>query len=231
MSNLHKGHRERLKNKYLSFGLDILNDHEVLELLLYYVIPYKDTNPLAHKLLNEFGTISAIMDAPLSRLLNFGLTEHQACYFKLLPEIFRVYEESKAGNRDKMFDMSTVCDFFKTKYIGRSEEALYLLLLDPKMKSIFCGVISKGDINSTDVPIRKIVEISLRYKAKYAVMAHNHPSGLALPSASDLATTKDVCQSLYRIGVTLLDHIIVADNDQLSLRQSQYNNDLFTPVI
>lgn len=229
MSGLHKGHRQRVKDKYMSFGLDIFEEHEILELLLFYAVPQKDTNPLAHKLLNEFGSLPELFDAPLSRLLSFGLTENVACFIKLMPDIARVYEENKWVDRDKMFDLRDACDFFKLKFIGRQEEVLYLLLLDPKMKNIFCGIVSRGDLSSTDVPIRQIIELSLRYKAKFAVVAHNHPSGFAIPSSNDLSTTKSLAISLDKIGVKLLDHIIVSDSEQLSLYYSTYNskNDLF----
>lgn len=222
------GHRKRVREKYLSFGLDIFNDYEILEMLLFYVVPRKDTKDLAKELLKEFGSISAILDAPQSRLLSMGLTENMVMFFKFLPDIFRVYEESKQGYREQKFDLSSVCEYFKVKFIGRTEEVLYLQLLDSKMKNIYCSMVSKGDINSTDVPIRKIVEISLRYKAKYAIIAHNHPSGFAVPSVADLQTTKDVYISLSKIGVELLDHIIVSDNEQTSLYRSSYNKECFT---
>ncbi len=220
--NVHSGHRERVKRKYLDHGLDVFEPHEALELMLFYVVPYKDTNALAHMLLSKFGSISAILDAPFDVLTEAGLTENQATFLKLLPDCARLYISDKHDNADKIINFSTIASYITSKFIGRVEENMLLLLMDTKQKELFCGIISKGNINSTAIPVRKIVDLSMRYDATCAVIAHNHPSGFAIPSQEDLVTTKNIHDALSLVGVNLLDHYIVADGECVSLLQSGF---------
>lgn len=219
--NVHKDHRSRVRKKFLENGLDNFEMHEALEFLLFYCVPYKNTSVLAHRLLDAFGSLSAVFDAPYDALRKFGLSETQATMIKLMPEICRLYVDDKHNNLDKIFDYDTATKKILSKYIGRENEHVLLMLLDAKGKELYCGIVSKGTLNDATLPIRKIVDFSLRYNAKSAIIAHNHPSGLALPSREDLVSTENVKNALELIGVKLLDHFIVADNDCVSLAQSR----------
>ncbi len=220
-SSVHKGHRKTLKKKFIENGLDVFEPHEALELYLYYAIPRKDTNPLAHRLLDRFVTLAGVCDAPIDELTEeFGLTENTAVLLKLLPEMARLYNESKLSN-DNVIDLDTIGDLIKSKFIGRNEEVVVLLLGDAKGKIIFFDVVAKGSVNSSDMPIRKIVDLSIRHNARLAFIAHNHPSGNALPSKNDLATTDALKATLNTVGVRLFDHFIVTDDDYVSLRESE----------
>lgn len=219
-SSVHEGHRKTVKKKFIENGLDVFQPHEALELYLYYAIPRKDTNPLAHRLLDRFMTISGVCDAPIDELINdFGLTENTAVLLKLLPQMSRLYNESKLLD-DNIIQLDTVGELIKTKFIGRIEEVVVLLLGDAKGKIIFFDVIAKGSVNSSDMPIRKIVDISIRHNAKLAFIAHNHPSGNALPSKNDIETTKIIYSTLKAVGVRLYDHFVVTDDDYVSFRES-----------
>ena len=219
-SSVHDGHRKSVKKKFIENGLDVFKPHEALELYLFYAIPRKDTNPLAHKLLDRFVTIAGVCDAPIDELMNeFGLTENTAVLLKLLPQMSRLYSESKLSD-ENIIDLETIGDIMKNKFIGRTEEAVVLLLGDAKGKIIFSDVIAKGSINSSDIPIRKIVDLSIRHNAKLAFIAHNHPSGNALPSRNDIETTMVIKNTLSSVGVELYDHFIVTDDDYVSLRES-----------
>ncbi len=219
-SSVHDGHRKTVKKKFIENGLDVFEPHEALELYLYYAIPRRDTNPLAHRLLDRFVTIAGVCDAPIDELMNeFGLTENTAVLLKLLPQMSRLYNESKLSD-ENIIKLDTIGDLMKSKFIGRTEEVVVLLLGDAKGKIIFFDVISKGSINSSDIPIRKIVDLSIRHNAKLAFMAHNHPSGNALPSKSDVDTTLLIRTTLKTVGVQLYDHFIVTDDDYVSLRES-----------
>ena len=110
------------------------------------------------------------------------------------------------------------------KFVGRTNETVILLLMDGKRKQLFCGVVSEGSLSGAEIYIRRIVELSMRYNASLAVIAHNHPSGIALPSKEDLIATASVRDALALIGVKLIDHIIVADDDYVSLRQSDFED-------
>lgn len=216
----HAGHRERLRRKFIENGLDIFEPHQALELYLFYAVPRKDTNPLAHRLLDRYLTISGVCDAPIDELQrDFGLSESAAVLLKLLPEMMRMYNESKIPD-NYAISHETLGDIIKTKFIGRTSEIVVLVLGDAKGKMIFFDVISKGSLNNSDLPIRKIVELAIRHNAKIAYIAHNHPSGKALPSSDDLKTTRLISQTLRSVGVSLMDHYIVADNDYVSLRSS-----------
>ncbi len=220
-SSVHKGHRKTLKKKFIENGLDVFEPHEALELYLYYAIPRKDTNPLAHKLIDRFVTLAGVCDAPIDELMeDFGLTENTAVLLKLLPEMARLYNESKLLN-DNVIDLDTIGDLIKSKFIGRTEEVVVLLLGDAKGKIIFFDVVAKGSVNSSDMPIRKIVDLAIRHNARLAFIAHNHPSGNALPSKNDLATTDALKFTLNTVGVRLFDHFIVTDDDYVSLRESE----------
>ncbi len=223
----HTGHRKRLKKKFIENGFDIFEPHEALEMYLFYAIPRKDTNPLAHRLLDRYLTIGGVCDAPIDELQReFGLSESAAVFLKMLPEMSRLYTESKLSD-DYVIDYETLGDVFKTKFIGRTNEAVALMLGDAKGKMIYFDIISKGSLNSASMPIRKIVDLSLRHNAKTAFIAHNHPSGSALPSRDDIDTTQTILETLASIEVELVDHFIVTDDDYVSLRQSGIAGSIF----
>nr|WP_316625555.1 JAB domain-containing protein [uncultured Ruminococcus sp.] len=228
----HKGHRERLRKRFIENGLDGFEEHQALELFLFYAIPRKDTNPLAHRLLERYRSISGVCDAPIDELQrDFGISENAAALLKLLPEMSRLYNESRLA-KDSIIDLDTLGEIVKKKFIGRTAEVVVLILGDAKGKMVYFDVVSKGSVNSSDFPVRRIVELAIRHNARIAVIAHNHPSGNALPiahnhpsgnalpSRTDLNTTKLIADTLRGVGVSLLDHYIVADNDYISLRES-----------
>lgn len=224
--NIHNGHRNRMREKFLEEGADAFRDHELLEIILYYCVPRRDTNPLAHKLINTFGSFSAVLEAPVELLMECGLSRNAAVLIKLLPEVSRVYLDDKVG-KNKIVTDENIGDKILAKFVGRINEAVLLMLLDSKGKELYCGIISKGSVNSSEIYIRKLVELAVKYNASTAVLAHNHPSGIALPSSKDIVTTKGVLQALRLVGVRLIDHIIVADNDYVSMAQSEAFCDIF----
>lgn len=223
---IHSGHRQRMRSKFLQSGLDGFEVHESLELLLYYAVPRKDTNPLSHKLIDRFGSLSAVLDAPIDALKECELSENAAILLKLIPQISRIYLDDKF-DPGKAVDIDKVGDKLLHKFVGRDYEAVVLLLMDAKRKEVYCGVISKGSVNSCDLYIRKIIETAMIYNASYAVLSHNHPSGLALPSMADIESTKTVSSALKLVGIRLLDHIVVADDDYVSMYQSGLCNEAF----
>ena len=221
----HDGHRARMRKRYLDTGFDSFEDHEILEMLLYNCYTRRNTNDIAHKLLNSFGSISAVLDAPIDRIVEAGVSENVAIFLHMLPDVCRVYFDDRNNSEDKIIHVENFGKYFVNKYIGRTDETVYLLLLDSKNKEIFCGVVAEGSITSSDISVRKIVDLSLRYNARYAVIAHNHPSGIALPSQEDVYVTRMIHSTLAAVGVTLVDHIIVADDLHNSLRDIILNFD------
>ena len=217
----HKGHRERLRKRFIENGLDGFEEHQALELFLFYAIPRKDTNPLAHRLLGRYRTLSGVCDAPIDELQqDFGISENAAALLKLLPELSRLYNESRL-TKDNIIDLDTLGEIVKQKFIGRTAEVVVLVLGDAKGKMVYFDVVAKGSISSSDFPVRRIVELAIRHNARIAVIAHNHPSGNALPSKSDMETTRLIADTLRGVGVRLIDHYIIADNDYISFRESR----------
>lgn len=220
MPNEHAGHRSRMRKRYLSAGFDDFEDHEILEMILYYCYPQKDTNPIAHRLLDAFGSLSAVFEAPVDSLIKAGISENAAVYLRMIPDVSRVYLDDRNNKQTKIISLDTIGDYFASKFIGRIDEHLVLLLMDAKGKELFCGVVATGTACGSDVPIRRIVDLSMRYNATNAAIAHNHPSGVALPSKADIRATEVLLSALSLVGVQLIDHVIVSDNDYVSLRDS-----------
>lgn len=217
----HGGHRERLRKKFLRGDIDGLEDHEILELALFYAIPRKDTNEIAHELLERFGSVSAIFDAPINALKEVkGVGENVALFIKLICSLTRLYHERKYCNNKKCPSTEEINNLLVRKFIGRNEEAVAIVLLDAKGKILFEGIINKGSVNGVDLYIRKMIELVTLYNASSLIMAHNHPSGIAVPSPDDLKSTEKIYDLFKSMCVTMLDHIIVADNDYISLRQT-----------
>ena len=217
----HSGHRSRMKKKLAAHGLDVFEPHEVLEVLLYYAIPQRNTNDIAKRLIDRYGSLSAVLDASAESLKDAGLTEHQALYLKLFPDVSRLYLVDKYQNPQKIIEFDQVSDYILNKFIGYEEkENVFLLLLDKKGKEVYCGMIAHGNFNSANFSIRDVVTLAINYGAVYAFLAHSHPSGLALPSRDDVTATIDVSKALRLVGVTLVDHFIVADHDCVSMAES-----------
>ena len=217
----HSGHRSRMKKKLMQNGFDHMEPHEVLEILLYYAIPQRNTNDIAKNLIDRFGSISAVFDASVDMLKSAGLTEHQALYLTMFPDIARIYLVDKYENQDKIIDYDNITGFIRDRFIGLEEqENVLLILIDKKGKLVYSGISSQGDFNSASISIREIVTLAINYAATSAFIAHSHPSGLALPSKEDVLVTRDLKKALKLVGIHLLDHFIVADHECVSLAES-----------
>ena len=214
--NVHEGHRQRMKKYFVQNGFKGLEEHQILEMILFYAVPRKDTNLMAHRLLDRYGSIAKVCDAPVDILKkDFGLSESTAVLLKMIPEMARVYSESK--HTAEIIDLDNAADILRSKFIGANVEKVALALGTANGRLIMCDIVCEGSINATEMPIRKIVDLALRHNAKYAYVAHNHPSELCLPSRPDLETTRMLSETLYSIGVVLADHIIFTDTDSFSI--------------
>ncbi len=220
---MHEDHRQRLKNRFLKDGLDSFEGHNVLELLLFFSVPRRDTNPIAHELMNAFGSLAKVMDAPFEELVKVrGVTAHTAALIKLIPELSRRYLDSRDAVGSVLADTTSAGRYILPKFVGRRDEAVLLICLDNKRKVLDCSIIFEGSVNSAQISIRKILEYVLRFNATSVIISHNHPGGIAIPSKEDLATTQKIRAALDTIHVTVLDHIIVAENDYVSLADSGF---------
>lgn len=224
--NIHAGHRERLKDRFLKQGLDGFTDIQALELLLFYSIPRQDTNPIAHKLLDHFGSLSQVLEAPPEELKKIGgIGENSALLLNLINQMGRFYLVDKAKREQVLPTIEDCARYLQPYFYGRMNETVFLLCLDAKCKAICCKNVGEGSINSAGISIRKIVETALREGATSVVLAHNHPSGIAIPSPEDIQTTRRIAAALQSVEVYLADHIVVADGDYVSMVQSGYRLD------
>ena len=218
----HTGHRDRLRKKYAEFGIDALSPHEVLEMLLYYAIPRRNTNDIAKRLLDSFGSVSGVLDASAEMLTEEGLSVNQALFLKMIPDVMRLYQLDKYENPARTeVNALNMGQFLIKQFIGlEGIERVVVLLFDIKGKMVFCGKVSDGEFNISEISKRKILRLALNYNAASVVLAHNHPSGLALPSKRDVESTLRIQEMLESIGVELLDHYIIADHDAVSMALS-----------
>ncbi len=219
----HDGHRERLRQRFLEHGLDALQDHEVLELLLFYAVPRRDTKELAWRLLHHFGSLSAVLDASADDLQQVsGIREPAAVLLSLMTPLARRYQISRTDKR-QILNSSTRCGEFLTGYFfGSTDELVYLLCLDAKGQFLACRMLQHGSATSAALSLRKAAEIAMSAKASAVVLAHNHPGGLALPSQADYETTCQLRAALEPLGIQLVDHIIVADKDFVSMKDNGF---------
>ena len=221
--SIHKDHRQRVKQRFLGEGLDHFDEVHALELLLFYAIPQGDVNPLAHGLLDHFGNLHQVLEAPPEQLMAVaGIREHTAVLLGLVKGISQKYLIDYKVKPEQLMSRKECGRYLLDRFVGRRDETVMLLCLDAKRSPLACRVISEGSVNTAEVSVRKVVEAALAVNATTVVLAHNHPSGIALPSMEDIVTTRRVAMALDGVGIELEDHIVVAGRDYVSLRDSKY---------
>ncbi len=224
--SIHDGHRQRLKERFLKEGLDTFTDIQVLELLLFYCIPRKDTNPIAHALLEHFGSLSQVLEAPVEELKKVeGVGGTAAAFLTLVTEVSRYYLMDRSTRVSILPTLEDCARYLLPFFFGLRNETVYLLCLDAKCKVLCCREVGEGSVNSAGISIRKIVETALGANATTVVLAHNHPSGIAVPSGDDIVTTRRIAAALSAVEIHLADHIVVADEDYVSMVQSGHRFD------
>ena len=216
--NSHKNHRERLRETFRNVGIEGMPDHNIMEFILFYSIPRKDTNELAHKLINEFGSLSRVFDASYEELLEVeGIGESSALLISMIPSICRKYIEDKTKGKLNLSDPKDAQKYLIEKYYGCKNEVFYLLCLDGVGNLINCCKISEGTTGTVLVDKKTIMQAAFRNDADKVILAHNHPNGIAAPSHEDLELTGNFSSIFSSVGIRLADHIIVANNDAVSL--------------
>lgn len=226
--NVHEGHRRRLKARFLQSGLEGFEPHNVLELILFYCVPQKDTNELAHDLINRFGSLNQVLDAPYEELLKVkGVGENTASLLKLLLPVGRYYAKNVDTQTLTLDTPDKVGEYLLGCFTGLTEERVALLSLDDVCNPLSLDFVSEGDISSAGLRFRTLIETVLRTKASAVILCHNHPGGIALPSPEDIESTRQVRDVLRSVGVALVDHFILAQDDFVSLAQSAKYKALF----
>ncbi|MEG2915276.1 MAG: DNA repair protein RadC [Oscillospiraceae bacterium] len=216
-----EGHRKRLKKRFLLEGLENFEPYNVLELLLFYSYAQKDTKPIAHSLLDKFGSVSAVFEAKYEELIKVdGVGESTATLITMMPQLFRYYNNDKQKAVKVINSAEKAANYLIPKYIGRTNEVVYLVCLDNQKRLLYCDIIEEGIVSATNITVIKIVEIALRVGAAGIIISHNHPKGLALPSTQDVRTTKSLKDKLDAVSLELIDHIIVSKDDFSSMKET-----------
>ncbi len=217
-TNPHQNHRARLRETFRKAGVEGMLDHNLLEFLLFYSIPRKDTNELAHNLINTFGSLNRVFDATYEQLVEVeGMGESSALLISMIPGICRRYVEGKTKGKINLSEPDAATEYIKNKFYGCKQEVFYMLCLDTAGNLINCIKIGEGNSGSVLVDKRAILESAFRTNADKVIFAHNHPGGVAAPSKDDLAMTSEFSSLLSGVGIRLADHIIVAEDETLSL--------------
>ncbi len=217
--NVHKSHRSRLRKKYVENGIDSFPPHEVLELLLFYSYRQVDTNEIAHRLLKKFGTLTGVFEADIQSLTEVeGVGPNTAVFLKLQSDIQRYYMKEKFSKiKNLQITPDNVGEYVQHLFYGYTDEVFYMISLNSDCELISSDILSRGTVNSIAVYSREVVKKALDAKASFVILAHNHPNGILAPSEADVKTTKILNDALSFINVKLIDHVIVARGDSISL--------------
>lgn len=221
--SVHSGHRDRVRDEFLFKGIsESTPPHKVVEYILFHSIPQKDTNETAHALLERFGSISGILDAPAEQLMQVkGISKVSVSLLKLILPVARIYSSEKNSADKVLKDIDDISQYLLGKYFGYDKEVFSMLSLNASGKALGYDVLSSGNVSEVTVSVRDIVEVVLKIRAVCVAIAHNHPGGVALPSEEDIKITELIDRTLKNINAKLLDHVIIAGDDYVSMAQSR----------
>ncbi len=214
---LHSGHRDRMRERVAAAGVASLADHELLEMLLYYIQPRKDTNETAHLLIEECGSLPAVLEADAQRLCRVPyIKERGALYLQLLGELSRRYAVAKfqpdGVSPDVVYDsMEKLAAVLYPRFLGQSKEMLIAVLFDARMRMADLFVVAEGSLNSVSMTARAVTQRAYARNAAFCVLAHNHPGGIATPSQEDVRLTRDMETALDLVGVPLIEHLVFTE--------------------
>ncbi|QER41987.1 DNA repair protein RadC [Thermodesulfobacterium sp. TA1] len=215
-----KGHRARVKERFLKEGPERFTDEDLLELLLMFSLPYRDTRKLARTLLNHYKTLDQVLDAPLEELKTFkGLKEKAVLPLKVINEVARRYLKTKALKTEYLRSPQEVYEYLRYELQNLDREVLKVLFLDAKSKVLGVETLFEGTLHESAVYPREIFKKTLEKKALSIVLVHNHPSGDPTPSREDLVLTKRLILAGELLQIKVLDHVIIGKNGYYSMAE------------
>ena len=218
----HAGHRQRLKQRFLETRLDGFDDLTALELLLFYALPRQDTRPIAKRLLARYGSLAGVLEAPIQDLQQVeGVGPSGALLLNLVPAIAQRHLIQRTDVGEILNTTERCGAYLLPRFFGERDEVVWLLCLDGKCKVLDCRMLFRGSVNAAGVSVRKIVETALACNATGVVLAHNHVSGIALPSREDVMTTQRLKAALNAVDICLVDHLVIAGDDFVSMTDSK----------
>jgi len=220
-SNLHKGHRKRLKDKYIALGTEGLTDAEMLELILFYALPQRDTAPLAKALLDRYGSVSAILDTPRERLMELdGINEHSALFLSLLTEVGKLYRMDKLDEDNLFEDKEKIARYLMAMLCTERRERTAMLCFDRQRRLLSAEIIFDEDVGQmTSAHIRKVASRALGVGAHAIALAHNHESGISEPSENDISATNALDVALGGVEIHLVENFVVTDDKFVGIKE------------
>lgn len=227
-NSIHSGHRERMREKYRAAGLEAFSSHEVLELLLFYANKRSDTNPVAHRLIDRFGSLPAVLEAEYDDLIKIdGVGDTAATLITLMPRLFRRYTSEKAEKIKTVRSFDDLKDYLMPRFYGINVERVALLCFDSQGRINNFVFASEGSLKLAQIDMRKIAQLVLQNNAESIIVVHNHPGGVASPSRSDIEATTALVKSMGLINVRVVDHVIISDEDAFSMASSEKFSPMF----
>ncbi|MCL2216455.1 MAG: DNA repair protein RadC [Defluviitaleaceae bacterium] len=215
--NPHENHRKRMRRRYIKQGFESFADHEVLEFLLFYCYPRRDTNEIAHRMIKEFGSLHNLLESDVATIMKkLNCTENIAVFLNMLPKAANRYFRNKWGEGAILDNEKTAGEYTIDLFVGHTVEMFYVLCLDKKFRIINAVMISEGTVDESAVYPREIVGAAIQNNAAYIILTHNHPGGTLRPSRGDLEVTRRVVDGLQFLNLTVVDHIIVAGDTYYS---------------
>ena len=221
-----QGHRQRVKERFAREGLHNFTDLDVLELLLFYAQPRRDTRDTARQLLDQFGTLEAVMKADTLSLYEIpGVGPETAALLHLIPELSARFMREREVPKNKrrklqlLNSSSSSKKYIESWFVDRTEEALVLFCLDAQLRLRGELVVAEGNANAVALDLRKIIRFAMARNATAALLAHNHPGGTARPSPEDREVTRRVAEALKTVDITLVDHVIITEGEAFSFAE------------
>lgn len=218
MSILQEGHRKRLRERWMLSNSEGFTDYELLELLLSYAIPRKDTKNLAKELINHFGSLRKVLQTDLDRLKNYpGLGEHSGVLLKLCYKFTTLQPEKIIGK--SIQSSEDLIEYFINEIGDCSEEKFYCTYLNQKNKVLAIELIEHGIENKANIYIKRIIRKAMDYHATALICIHNHPSESKDFSRADILLTEKLKETCMNLDIRLLDHILICKQNSFSMNQ------------
>lgn len=217
----HKGHRQRMRERVQSYGLDSLAEHEALEYVLYLTNAQKDTNGIAHDLIDRFGDFAAVLEASEEELCTVeGVGPSTARMLHLLPQISRYYGRSRTSTTRYIKTTEQMGSYLMAKFAWSDYERAMLVSLDSRKRVRAAVWLREGTSDRVSLDIKNVVAAAIKGGTDAVVLCHNHPNGVALPSLEDMDATGSIARALGLVNVHLLDHFILTDTEYFSMRDA-----------
>lgn len=224
--NLHKGHRQRMMKKYLNSGMNGFEDHEILEIALFYVYSRVNTNDIAHRLIDKFGSLKGVFSAKSSELAEIkGVGDSASFYIRFLSDLHKKLNEQKIPVI-RLDSSAKLIEYCRGLYKDYTCEAVHALLLDEKF-FLISDIEVIGNMSRSELNTKYIVKKALEFNCSSVILTHNHPTGTAIASAADITSTRNLAQILKNVDIKLDDHIIISPDSGYSLRSTELLKDIW----